>query len=208
MKKVAVSLHAMDDFRPEIIQDLEGLDYIHLDVMDGKFVSPICLNLRSFALLKQNYAIPIIAHMMVINPADYIGKIIKNIDVFLFHYESKGDKDEIIEKVHKFDKKVGIALNPDTSIRKIIDILPKTEFVLILGVNPGYSGQTFIPTIQTKIDKLIEMRKNYSFQIVVDGGINENNVKNLGDVDIISSTSAILKSSNPNKTIYLLKTNN
>ena len=99
MKKVAVSLHARDDFKPEIIQGLIGLDYIHVDVSDGKFSSVKNLNLDVFHILKETYPIPIIAHMMVTNPSYYIDKIIEKVDIFTFHLEIEHDIEKIIKKL-------------------------------------------------------------------------------------------------------------
>ncbi len=206
MKKVAVSLHATEDFSPEIIRNIIGLDYIHIDVMDGKFVKSTCLNLKVFDIIKQNYNIPILAHLMVINPIDYISKIVEKVYAIYFHYESVGDKSKLIELIHESKKKVGIALNPSTSILKVKNFLSTIEFVLILGVNPGYSGQKFIPSTIDKIRKLTKLKDDYhQFQIAVDGGITLENVKYLDKVDIISSTSAILNATNPNSTIELFK---
>ena len=104
MKKVAISLHATENFDPYIIKDLKGLDYIHVDCMDGKFVNNKQNNLGIFKSLKENYNIPIIAHLMVRNPLDYFEKIIKFIDVFMFHFESDGNIEPIIEIVRNHNK--------------------------------------------------------------------------------------------------------
>ena len=106
MKKVAVSLHATEDFDPDIIKSLKGLDYVHVDVMDGKFVENKQNYLNIFKILKENYDIPIIGHFMVKNPLTYIDKVIKYTDIFVFHYESGGDIENIIKKIKKLDKKV------------------------------------------------------------------------------------------------------
>ena len=84
MKKVAVSIHAVKNFSPKIIKGLKGLDYIHVDVMDGEFVNNKNMNLNVFRVLKEKYSIPIIAHLMVVNPLDFIEEIIDFIEIFLF----------------------------------------------------------------------------------------------------------------------------
>jgi len=201
MKKVAVSVHATKDFSPEIIRNLKRLDFIHVDVMDGKFVKPINLNLNVFRVINQNFTIPIIAHMMVIDPYDYIDKIIDYIHAFFFHYEIKGDKYQIIDIVHQYAKRVGIVINPSTPVEKIIEFLPKVDYVLILGVNPGYSGQKFIPEVIKKVDILAELKLEFPFQIDVDGGVNLDNAYYLKNADILSSASAILNAKDPNLVI-------
>jgi len=205
MKKIAVSVHAIEDFNVDILEGIEGFDYIHVDVMDGKFVNNTNNNLDVFIALKEVYNTSIIAHLMVINPFDYIKKIIDFIDIFLFHFEIDGSKTVIIEEIRKKGKKVGIAINPDTDISRIIPYIEMIDLVLIMSVNPGWSGQNFIPNIIDKVNQLAEYKKKYNFLIDVDGGINPSNAKQLKNTDILTSSSAILKAKNPNKTIKLLK---
>lgn len=205
MKKVGVAIHAIDNFNVDIIKGLKDIDYIHVDVMDGKFVNNTNLNLEAFRILKEYTKIPIIAHLMVINPFDFIEKIIKFIDIFLFHFESDGDKLTIINKIKKYDKEVGIVLNPDTGLSEIIPYFSVLDYVLLLSVNPGWSGQKFIPETINKVNKLAEYRKKYNFKIIVDGGVNCENARDLINVDILSSSSTILNAENPNFIIQLLK---
>ncbi len=205
MKKVGVAIHAIDNFNVDIIEGLKDIDYIHVDVMDGKFVNNTNLNLEAFRILKEYTKIPIIAHLMVINPFDFIEKIIKFIDIFLFHFESDGDKLTIINKIKKYDKEVGIVLNPDTGLSEIIPYFSVLDYVLLLSVNPGWSGQKFIPETIKKVNKLAEYREKYNFKIIVDGGINCENARELINVDILSSSSTILNAENPNFIIQSLK---
>ena len=205
MKKIAVSIHAIENFKVDILEGLKGFDYIHVDIMDGKFVKNTNNNLNIFKTLKEIYKIPIIAHLMVINPFDYIEKIIDFLDIFLFHFEIDINLTKIIKVIKKNNKKVGFALNPDTDISEIIPYLEKIDLVLIMSVNPGWSGQKFIPNTIKKVNKLVEYKKKYSFSIDVDGGINLINARLLKNTDILTSSSAILKSKNPNRIIKLLK---
>jgi len=206
MKKVAVSLHAEEEFDPDIIKGLKGLDYLHVDVMDGKFVQNKQNNLEVFKILKKSSDLPIIGHFMVINPLTYIDKIIEYTDIFVFHYESEGIIENIINKINILNKKVGIAINPETSITKLINYLHKIDVVLIMAVNPGYSGQEFISTTPNKTNKLLGYRdqNNLNFDIDVDGGVGPDNAK-LIKADILTSASAILKADDPNLIIQLLK---
>ncbi|MFW9877980.1 MAG: ribulose-phosphate 3-epimerase [Candidatus Thorarchaeota archaeon] len=205
MKKVAVSIHAIEDFNLELIKGLKGFDYIHIDIMDGKFVNNKNNNLDVFPILRETYNIPIIAHLMVINPFDYIEKIIKHIDFFLFHYEIEGNKNKIIEEIRKNNKKVGFAVKPETEISKIVPYLKKIDLILIMSVNPGFSGQKFIPSTIKKVDKLSEYKRKHNFIIDVDGGIDLKNAKLLKNTDILTSSSTILKAKDPNEVIKILK---
>lgn len=205
MKKVAVAIHAIEKFDADIIKNIKGLDFIHVDVMDGIFVKNTNINLKIFKILKENYNIPIIAHLMVINPDDYIEKILKYIDIFLFHLESKGDKNDIIKKIKFFNKKVGIVVNPNTEISRVVPFLDKIDIVLVMGVVPGWSGQKFIPHTINRVEELAKYKKKYKFEIDVDGGVNLENGMKLKDADILTSSSTILNAENPNEIIQFLK---
>ncbi len=207
MKKVAVSIHARDDFKPEIIRCLNDLDFIHVDVSDGKFSSLENLNLDVFRILKESFQIPIIAHMMVTDPSNYIEKIVEYVEIFTFHFEIEQDKNLLIDKIRSLRKKVGIAINPDTEIGKILPYLSAIDLVLVMSVYPGSSGQKFIPHSIEKVNILKSYKGKYKFLIDIDGGINIENAKML-DVDIISSTSTILNASDPNIVISILKHSN
>ena len=204
MRKVAVSIHATNDFNSDVIKELKGLDYIHIDVSDGEFTSFQNLNLEVFRILHERYDLPIIAHMMVINPSEYIEQIIDFVEIFTFHEEIEGDIDAIIRKVKKKNKKVGLAINPDTDISEILSYLGSIDLVLVMSVNPGGSGQKFIPNSIEKVNRLREYKKKYNFLIDIDGGINLKNAPEL-NVDIISSTSTILNAKDPNRVIESLK---
>ena len=204
MKNIAVSLHATDDFNPDIINVLIGLDYIHVDVSDGKFTPIRNLNLEVFRTLNETYETPIIAHMMVTNPSYYIEKIIEYVEIFTFHFEIEREINELIEEIRSKKKKVGIAINPDTDIMEIVPYLGSIDLVLVMSVYPGGSGQKFIPQSIEKVKKLKELKENYKFLIDIDGGVNINNAKKL-EVDILSSTSTILNAKDPNNVIYELK---
>ena len=206
MKNIAVSLHATDEFNPDIINGLIGLDYIHVDVSDGKFTPIRNLNLDVFRILNETYETPIIAHMMITNPSYYIEKIIEYVEIFTFHFEIERDINELIEEigVRSKKKKVGIAINPDTDIMEIVPYLESIDLVLVMSVYPGGSGQKFIPQSIEKVKTLKKLKERYKFLIDIDGGVNINNAKKL-EVDILSSTSTILNAKDPNNVIYELK---
>jgi len=205
MKKVAVAIHATQDFDINSILNLENLDFIHVDVMDGLFVNNTMVNLDVFQTLKEHFTIPIIAHLMVKDPIEYIDKIIDDVDAIFFHFESDGDILSTLKTIGTYHKKKGIVINPSTPISKIIPFLSELDFVLIMGVNPGWSGQKFLPATIEKVNQLAKYKENYKFEIDVDGGVNLKNAPELKNADILSSSSTILKSSDPNEAIKLLK---
>ena len=204
MKNIAVSLHATKDFNPDIINGLIGLDYIHVDVSDGKFTPIRNLNLDVFRILNETYQTPIIAHMMVTNPSYYIEEIIEYVEIFTFHFEIEQDINELIEEIRSKNKQVGIAINPDTTITELVPYLNSIDLVLVMSVHPGGSGQKFITQSIEKVKNLKKLKEKYRFLIDIDGGVNVNNAKKL-EVDILSSTSTILNAKDPNNVIYELK---
>jgi len=205
MKKIAISVHATENFSINILSGLKNFDYIHVDVMDGKFVNNKNLNLDTFRILKKNFKTPIIAHLMVVNPFDYIEKIIHYLDTFMFHFEIDNKYDKIINEIKRYDKNVGLAINPDTEIHRIVGYLKDLNIVLIMGVNPGWAGQKFLPNTVNKVNELVKYKNTYDFYIDVDGGVNLDNAKQLINADILTSSSTILKAKNPNKIIQLFK---
>lgn len=204
MKKVALAVHANNNFKLEMINQLHELDYIHVDVADGNFTHVKNLDLEVFRIIKSMVKVPLIAHMMVLEPLRFLDKIIEFVEIFTFHFETEEDIDSIISEVRKKKKLVGIAINPDTPILKIVPYLDKIDLVLVMSVYPGESGQEFIYETIQKVQNLSVYQENYKFLIDVDGGINIENAKHL-KADIISSTSTILNATDPNLIISLLK---
>ncbi|MFW9827332.1 MAG: ribulose-phosphate 3-epimerase [Candidatus Thorarchaeota archaeon] len=205
MKKVAVSIHATENFNPKIMEGLVGFDYIHVDIMDGKYVNNKNDNLKVIRVLRGIYKTPIIVHLMVINPISYIKKIHDSSDFFIFHFENDINIEDILEEVKKLNKKAGIALNPETEVSEIVPYLKKVDLVLVMSVKPGFSGQKFIPLAIKKVNQLAKIKDKYKFIIDIDGGINLTNAKLLRNTDILTSSSSILNSKFPNRTIQLLK---
>ncbi len=158
MKKVAVAIFAIKNFTPDVIKGLEGLDYIHVDVIDGKFVETLKNNLDVFKILKETFTLPIIDHLIVVNPYDYIEKIIDYINIFLFYYECEIDKYVIINKIKQKKKMLGIAINPDTDVSELEPFLDEIDVVLVMSVYPRKSGQTLIPDTIKKVSELSILR--------------------------------------------------
>ena len=202
---MAVSIHASDDFSIEVLKQLKGLDLIHLDVMDNKFVPNLKLNLSILKIIKKESDLPIEVHLMVEDPLNYIDKVVKYIDIFLFHIEIEEDILEIINKVKNLGKKIGLVINPDTEIKKLEQFLPLIDVVLVMGVHPGFSGQKFIESTKDRVEEIKKYKEQYSFEISVDGGVNLETSKLLNQADLLISASAILNAEDPNHVIQELK---
>lgn len=166
----------------ERFKDLSNI-WMHLDIMDGHFVPNLTFGPTVLKNLSKVTKHKLDAHLMVTNPQDYITEL-KNINIhnFTFHWESVKHHDRLITELKKNFNSVGISLNPSTPIGLIPNyILEKIDLILIMTVNPGFGGQSFISGCIDKVSKLNELRKekNYNYQIQIDGGVNDTNAKEL-----------------------------
>ena len=197
------------------IQSLEKAkaDLIHIDVMDGHFVPNITIGPDVIKKLRKYTSLPFDVHLMI-SPVD---NFIKNFaeagsDIITIHPEATTDLKNSIKKIKSFKKKVGISLNPETSLDKVLPVLNLIDLVLVMSVNPGFGGQKFIKDVLEKVKKLRnEIDKNkLNTQIEIDGGINFENAKIAIDagVDILVSGTTIFKENGGNleKNIQLLRT--
>ncbi len=197
--KLSISyLKSKYDFS-ETIKKLSKTDaeYIHVDVMDGIFVTNKTKDLEVIKdnLLKSEKELDI--HFMVENPIPYIikYKVLKP-KFITFHCEIEHNIDDLIDLVHSFNIKCGIAINPNTSLENIKKYFKKIDLILIMSVNPGLGGQKFNHEVISKIEELNYLRKisNFNYLINIDGGINDEVIKDLDGLDIITSGSFICES--------------
>ena len=194
-----------DKNRIEEIID-SGIDYLHLDVMDGIFVDNISLQYNECDKIKELFKIPLDIHLMVQNPIDYIKDFIKLEPKYIsFHIEAN-DIDKCIDYIKKTKTLVGLAINPATKLEKILPYLEKVDLILVMSVEPGYGGQTFINSSLEKINYLNEYRikNNLKFKIEVDGGINIDNIKKINS-DIVVIGSGITDSDNYKEQVNRIK---
>lgn len=205
MKEVSGSFLSNNDKLYEINRlNNSNVDYIHFDVMDGKFVSNKNITVSELPKLIDNVKKKIDIHFMVSNPDKYIEKICYyNIEYITIHYEIKNLED-YIDKIKNCGFKVGIAIKPETDIEKIYYLLDKINLVLIMSVEPGKSGQKFID-VSDKINKLKQeiINRKLNVKISVDGGINEEVLTYVKEADILVSSSFIL--SDLDKNVDILK---
>lgn len=195
MKEVSVSFLKEGSYE-EYIKEINNTnaDYIHFDVMDGKFVERKNLKIKELKNLLSISKKKNDVHLMVKKPNKYIRSLKKyNTDYITVHFEIK-NLDKTITKIKKQNKKVGIAINPETNIEKIYPYLNKIDLVLIMGVHPGKSGQKYLKETTDKINKLKEEIKNKKLntKIEIDGGINEETLNEVVNADIVVSASYIL----------------
>lgn len=205
MKEVSVSFLGCGDPLKAIDKlNNSNCDYIHFDVMDGKFVDNsnlTCEDLDKYIpLVKKKTDV----HLMVNDPSVYIETLKKyNISYLTIHYEIK-DLEKYIDLIKSYDIKVGVSIKPDTPIKEIYPLLDKIDLVLVMGVNPGYSGQTFISKTKSRINKLKKeiIKRGLDVKISVDGGICNKVLHKVSNADILVSASFVF---NNLENIELLK---
>ena len=178
--------------------------------MDGVYVPNISFGFPVLKAIRPLTDKTFDVHLMIANPSDYIDEFIDSgADLLNFHYEAETHIDRAIERIKSKGAKAGITLNPATPISVLETILPKLDMVLIMSVNPGFGGQSFIPYTLKKIEELRKMadRLNPSLIIQVDGGVNKDNIKSIVDAgaDVCVAGSAVYKDNEIEKNIKELK---
>ena len=152
-----------------------GADYIHLDVMDGRFVPNITFGPVVVESLKSYTNLPLDAHLMIVEPERRISDFIQaGVDHVTVHAEACTHLHRVIQQIKDGGCRAGVALNPATPISAIEEALPFLDIVLILTVNPGFGGQTLIPEVLDKVSRLraIIDERGYEVEVEVDGGVN------------------------------------
>jgi ribulose-phosphate 3-epimerase len=187
-----------------------GAEFIHFDVMDGHFVPNIFFAPAIIRPLKKFSNAMFDVHLMVTNPTVHVELLASSgADIITFHIESKSDTKKTIDLIKEKGKKPGIVINPKTPPEKIINYLNEVYMVVVMGVEPGFSGQQFISDTTEKVSKIKKLIKNsgHNVLIEVDGGVNAGVAKELEDAgaDICVSGSFIFLSKDRKKAIDSLK---
>lgn len=205
--KIAVSFLSSNYDEAESIRRLNetDADYLHLDVADGHFVNNKTPEFTHLAESKK----PLDIHLMVSNAFEYISKYasLDNTENITIHVELEDDLKSLLNYIKSRGIKCGLAINPETSIDTLEDYLNIIDTVLVMTVNPGFGGQQLIEKCLDKITALNDLRqkKDYKFQIIVDGGINDKTISKIKNADIVVSGSYICKSENFGEKINQLR---
>jgi len=166
------------EFKDAVKKIEDDFEIAQIDVMDGKFVkNTTYYNLEE--ILEMETKLQFELHLMVKNPIPYIheSEISNSIRRILFHYEAVENHEEVIHLIHSVGKEAGIVLNPETRTDKIKDLIKDVEVVMLMGVNPGFSGQKFLEETIERVSKIHEMASDIA--ISVDGGIDDTNAGQL-----------------------------
>jgi len=164
------------DLKNKLTQ-LNGLtNWVHIDIMDGKFVNNVTITLKDLARMQTNFQIE--AHLMVFKPEKYFPDCKKaNIKRTIFHFEATDNTERVFQEMKRFHFQQGLALSPETPIEKINTYLGYIDLVLLMGVHPGFSGQKFVSKVLKKITEL--KQEALRIKIGVDGGIKLSNIQKI-----------------------------
>lgn len=156
----------------EEIKNLENaeIDMFHCDVMDGSFVPNMTLGIKDIETIRKNTDALIDCHLMIENPSSKVDWFIDaGVDLIYIHPEAERYTGKTLTYIKDKGKLAGIAINPDTSIESIKEILHYLDYILVMTVNPGFAGQKFIESTKEKIKKLVELKEEYDYKIIIDG---------------------------------------
>lgn len=183
MVKVAPSILAADfaNLQSEVqLVDQAGADWIHIDVMDGHFVPNITMGALVVDAIRPHTKLPLDVHLMIENPDQYIESFVKaGADIITVHVEACRHLHRTLQHIKSQGIQCGVVLNPHTPISTIEHVLEEVDVVLFMTVNPGFGGQSFIPSVLKKVKQLADLKQQhgYTFEIEIDGGVNKETVK-------------------------------
>lgn len=214
MAKLAPSILSADFARlAEDIGKVErgGAEYLHIDVMDGHFVPNITMGPPVIRSIRACTNMFLDVHLMIEKPERYVEEFARaGADLITFHVEATPHAHRVLQYIHAQGCKAGVVLNPGTPLAAIQYLLPNVDLVLLMSVNPGFGGQSFIPQVK---EKIVELRRQIQalgldVEIQVDGGVNQDNILELRDAgaDVFVMGSAIFNTKSPEETTKKVRT--
>ncbi len=164
-----------------------GADVLHVDVMDGHFVPNLTIGVPVVAALRRHTTLPLDVHLMVANPDRLLGDFLAaGADRISVHWEAATHLDRLLAQIREGGAMAGIAVNPATPIELLSDILPAADFVLLMSVNPGFGGQTFLPYVLDKARRLHStiVARRLDVFLEIDGGIGPANIRSVAEAGV------------------------
>ncbi len=188
-----------------------GAGVAHVDVMDGRFVPNITIGMPVVEALRGATKLPLDCHLMIVEPLRYAVEFVKaGADWVSVHQEADPHLHRTLRAIRDAGAKAGVVLNPSTPVETLVDLVGDFDFVLLMSVNPGFGGQSFIPRILDKVRRLDALRteRQTPFMIEVDGGVGLKNAKDLvaAGADVLVAGNAVFKAPDPKQAIRDLQT--
>ena len=196
--KVSVSFLSSDNIPKDLMRlEQTDADFIHVDIMDGHFVSKKTLPFREMKHIGDFTSKRLDVHLMVVDPSKYIPLYAElNTEYITFHVEVNEDIEKNLKMIKEYSIKCGLAIKPDTKISELIPYLPYLDLILVMSVEPGKGGQKFIEGTDKRIKEIRELLNSYNVPAIinVDGGINGDTVSLCRDADMVASGSYVVLS--------------
>lgn len=183
-----------------------GAQVVHVDVMDGRFVPNITIGLPVVESLRKATALPLDCHLMIVEPLRYAAEFVKaGADWVSVHQEADPHLHRTLAAIRQAGGKAGVVLNPGTPVETLVDLVDDFDFVLLMSVNPGFGGQSFIPRVFDKVKRLNALRteRGVPFFIQVDGGVSLKNAADLvrAGADCLVAGNAVFKAGDPKQAV-------
>jgi ribulose-phosphate 3-epimerase len=195
-----------DSLKEEVIAlDAAGTDIFHIDIMDGSFVPNFGMGTQDVQCIRKHTTKLIDAHLMIENPGNYVELFTGlGVDIIYIHPEADKHPPRTLGRIKAAGKMAGIAINPGTSMETIEELLPLVDYLMVMTVNPGFAGQKYLSYVNSKIERLVKLKVNYDYKIMVDGAISPDKIDELSKLGVdgfVLGTSALFGKEDDYKTI-------